>query len=177
MIEKSDRSNALNVAVRRARRTGDVAFLVAALPDEIEGPLAAKYLGDLGDPSVGPDLLPLLYSKNPLARAHAATSVAQLKVARAVPRLTELAEQDEVPWVRSWATRSLALLAGPQSSTVLLGRLNDRDWRVRQEAVRGLQDFGDESVVAALRLGKRRERWYLRRAYTKAIRQVQQRQA
>jgi HEAT repeat protein len=176
VADETDKPRALNAAVRRARRTGDTAFLVATLPDEIEGPLAAKYLGDMGDTSVGPALLPLLDSANPHARAPAARSLGQLNVAAAVPRLTELAEHDEVPWVRSWATQSLALISGSQSSAVLIGRLDDRDWRVRAVAVRGLHNFGDEQAVSELQSAKRRERWYRRRVYAKAIRQILRRQ-
>jgi HEAT repeat protein len=161
--------------VRRARRHGDVEFLVEALNDDIEGYIAAEYLAEIGAVSAIPAIIPLLEAADPYQRASAAMALGKLNGVVACERIMELAEQDDVPWVRSCAITGLGALSC-DNGPLLVRALEDADCRVRGAAVNALMDVGQPDAIPTLRAGRKRERWfYSRRAYSKAIRRIKRR--
>ena len=70
----------------------------------------AKYLGDVGDPSVTPDLIEVLaYDEDERARWEAAWSLGRLGDEQAIPFLIEalLDGSDDVRWFSSWSLRAM----------------------------------------------------------------------
>jgi HEAT repeat protein len=162
----------LYVRVQVAWRERDVDTLVSALGDEVEASLAVSYLGRMGAVSAVPAILPLLSADDPHQRAGAATALGQLDASVACPRLAELARSDEVPWVRSCATEAVGRLSCGDAGTLLLDALADPDIRVRRIAVVSLMDKGHHEAIPQLRTARRREHWYSKRIYSKAIRRL-----
>jgi HEAT repeat protein len=157
--------------VRRARKEGDAETLMAALDDEIEAKLAAKYLADIGATVAIPALTALLEAADPHLRAAAALSLGRLGAETACPRLMTMAEQDGVPWVRSCATTALGDLPC-DSGDLFVRALDDSDIRVRRVAVIALMETGTPEAIPVLRVARRRERWRSRLIYGKAIRRL-----
>ena len=160
--------------VRRARREGDVETLVAALQDETEASMAADFLGEMGASSAIPALIPLMEAANPYQRASAVLSLEKLNAVNTCPWIMQIAEQDDVPWVRACATQALSGL--PCDAQELLVRaLDDSDIRVRRVAVEALMKAGKSNAVSALVAARKREHWFSRRIYSKAIRRLKRR--
>lgn len=70
----------------------------------------AKYLGDVGDPSVTPDLIEvLIYDDDERARWEAAWSLGRLGDEQAIPSLIEALQDssDDVRWFSSWSLRTI----------------------------------------------------------------------
>ena len=70
----------------------------------------AKYLGDVGDPSVTPNLIEVLtYDDDERARWEAAWSLGRLGDEQAIPSLIEALQDssDDVRWFSSWSLRAL----------------------------------------------------------------------
>lgn len=160
--------------VRRARRERDVETLVAALQDETEASLAADYLGQIGATSAIPALIPLLEASDPHQRASAALALGKLNASAACPRIREIAEQDETPWVRSCAISALGSLSC-DTADLLVRALEDADLRVRGAAVTVLGESGQPDAIPALLAARRRDHWFAYRSYNKAIRQIKRR--
>lgn len=158
--------------VRRARRVGDVATLIEALDYEVVSPMAAQFLGRVGDPAAIPALLPLLLSANPDRRAGAAIALGQLDAGGAAADLRLLALEDPVGWVRSSAAEALRRLSEYDATQVAFQGLRDAHWGVRRVAVMTLMDSGRPDAIDPLREAMRREPWYARGIYRKAIRRV-----
>jgi HEAT repeat protein len=157
--------------LRRARREGDVETLIALLDDEIEGSLAATYLGDLGAVAAIPALAALMEATDPHKRASAVLALGKLDASDACPRIAKIAEQDEVPWVRACATQALGALPC-DSGGLFIRALADSDIRVRRVAVVALMDTGRPAAIPELRAARKREHWYSRGIYRKAIRRL-----
>jgi HEAT repeat protein len=160
--------------VRRARRDGDIETLVAALQDKTEASMAADFLGDIGAVSAIPALVPLLESTDSHQRAAAALSLGKLKASDACPRIMEIAEQDEVPWVRCCATLALGDLPC-DSGELLLRVLGDADIRVRRAAATVLMASGQVDAISALNAARKLEHWFSRGIYRKATRRIERR--
>jgi HEAT repeat protein len=160
--------------VLRARRDCDVETLIAALEDETDASLAADYLGEIGAVSAIPALVPLLEATDPHQRASAVVALGALKASTAGPRIMEIAEQDEVPWVRACAIGALEDLSC-DSARLLLRALNDADIRVRRTAVVVLMNAGQPDAISALRAARKAEHRFSRRIYSKAIRRLERR--
>ncbi len=70
----------------------------------------AKYLGDVGDPSVTPDLIDVLaFDDDERARWEAAWSLGRLGDEQAIPSLIDALEDssDDVRWFSSWSLRTI----------------------------------------------------------------------
>jgi HEAT repeat protein len=157
-----------HLRILRARRDGDVDTLIAALEDEIDASLAATFLGKIGAVSAIPTLAPLLEAANPHHRASAVGALAMLDDASACPRIMEIAERDEVPWVRACATAAVGELSC-DGGQVLQRALGDPDVRVRRTAVVVLMNTGQSDAIPALRVARKAEHWFSRGIYRKAI--------
>lgn len=163
-----------DLRIPRARLDGDVETLIAALDDEIDASLAASFLGKIGAVSAIPALLPLLEAANPQHRASAARALATLNASTACPRIVEIAEQDDVPWVRACATEAVGDLSC-DSGQLLFRALEDPDIRVRRTAVIVLMNAGQVEAISALRAARKAEHWFSRGIYHKAIRRLKRR--
>jgi HEAT repeat protein len=86
----------------------------------------------------------------------------------------DIAETDEVPWVRAWATQAVGRLAC-DGEQLLVRALKDSDIRVRRVAVEALTNIGRPGVIPDLRIARKREHWFSRRIYSKAIRRIKRR--
>jgi HEAT repeat protein len=160
--------------LRRARSEGDVETLQAALNDEIEAHLAAQYLAEIGAVSAVPALIPLLAAADPHQRAAGALALGDLNGLVACQRIMEIAQQDEVAWVRSCAIEAAGRLScdgGP----LFIRALGDADFRVRGAAAEVLIDVGRLDALPALRIASKRVPWLSRGVYRKAIRQIKRR--
>lgn len=162
----------LHEKIRRAHKTGDVASLLEGLRDERLAPLAAQRLGELQASEAIPDLMEVLESSDPQARAAAAKSLGQIAAPAAWARLSQIATNDPVPWVRSWALFAVGQAGGPDVSVYAERALLDTDWRVRLMAAEICGETGNRDVLPALLEAMRHDRWYRRRRYSKAIRQL-----
>ena len=70
----------------------------------------AKYLGDVGDPSVTPDLIDVLtYDEDERARWEAAWSLGRIGDEQAIPSLIDALRDssDDVRWFSSWSLRNI----------------------------------------------------------------------
>jgi HEAT repeat protein len=161
----------LSRRVRRARKERDADTLIAALDDEIEATVAARYLGEIGAIAAIPALTALLDAANPQHRAQAALALGTLKGEAACARIMRMAEQDDVPWVRACATEAVGHLRC-DGGELLLRALDDSDIRVRRIAVVALMESGHADAIPVLRAARRREHWYSRMLYGKAIRRL-----
>jgi len=160
------------VRVQQAKRDGDVETLVEALQDDVEGHLAARYLGDLRAVAAIPALMPLLNSGDPHQRASSARALGLMDASISCSRLSEVARTDAVPWVRACATEAVGRLSDHGRVDLLVEALDDKDIRVRRVAVVGLMNAGRPESIPALREARKREHVYSRRIYSKAIRRL-----
>jgi HEAT repeat protein len=160
--------------VIEARRNGDVDTLIEALQDETQASIATDILGDLGVVSAISAIVPLLDATNPQQRAAAVRALAKLEASIACPRIMEIATTDEVPWVRAWATQAVGRLPC-ESEQLLVRALEDSDIRVRRVAVEELTVTGTQNVIPALESARKREHWFARRLYLKAVRRIRRR--
>jgi HEAT repeat protein len=160
--------------VIEARRSGDVETLVAALQDETEASIAADSLGDLGAISAIPAILPLLDATNPNQRASAVIALGKLDASVACERVMEIAQDDEVAWVRAWAIEALARMSC-DSESLLVHALQDPDIRVRRVTAEALMKAGKTDAIPALQAARKREYWFSRGTYRKAIRRIKRR--
>jgi HEAT repeat protein len=161
-----------------ARNSRDGDFLIRSLRDPDNRHLAALFLGELGRSDATPEITRLLDAANPLARANAARALGLLKAYDAVGRLTEIARDDPVPFVRGWATGALGRIGADASIPILLELLNDPEWRVRVQSAWALGLVGNDGAIEALKRARRRENPLhplRRRAYRLALRSIKER--
>lgn len=169
-------SHLLNARIRAARTAKDTATLIAALSDEREGYLAARYLGDVGDQSAIPALLSRLEAPAASMRASVAGALGQLDATDAVPRLAGMARRDPDAYVRRMAMESAALLGGSEIQSALEEGLADASLSVRRAAAIALGRVAEEPRAAALlRKASRRDWLPGRRLYRDAIAAVRAR--
>lgn len=160
--------------ILRARIDGDVETLIAALDDEIDASLAASFLGKLGAVSAVPALVSLLEATDPQQRTSAVVALGTLGASTACPRIMELAEQDEVPDVRSCATQAVGRLKCG-SEQFFVRALHDDDRWVRSAAAEALMHAGGPDAIPALQAAGKRVNWFFRGIYRKAIRRIRRR--
>jgi len=109
-----------------------------------------------------------------------AESLGKLKAAEAADRLLELAKDDPVPSVRSWAIYAIGQLAvggelrGRDIVPLLISLLKDREWKVRNGASGALSLIADPRALQPLREARKSERGFKNRyltriAYRRAI--------
>jgi hypothetical protein len=156
---------------------GDIDYLVTALKDPEHRFRAARYLGDFADdPEVRsralPPLLRLLDAADPHVRTQASVTLGRLGALEVAPRLRELALDDPVPWVRSWAIGALRELGDEGARSVVIRSLADDDWRVRRSAIHALGALGGPESIEALKKAQRSDRWFRRRYYRRALRRL-----
>jgi HEAT repeat protein len=142
--------------ILEARDRGDESYLIAALVDPDWRGLAAKSLGELRTAKAVDPLLRLLAASDPHVRASAATALGKIGSTDALPRLRELALNDEEPFVRSWAIGALGELRDPADVELVLPMLLDRSLRVRASAALALGRLGDPRAVEPLKAGRPR---------------------
>jgi HEAT repeat protein len=157
--------------ILRARVDGDVETLIAALEDEIDASLAASFLGKLGAVSAIPALVSLLEATDPQQRTSAVVALGTLNALTACPRIMKLAEQDEVPEVRSCATQAVGRLTCG-SEQFFVRALDDDDRWVRAAAAEALVHAGGPDAIPALQAAGQRVNWFFRGIYRKAIRRI-----
>lgn len=82
---------------------------------------AADALHDMGDPSVGPDLLPLLLDTDYLVRRSAARALGRLAHPGSVDALAAVMHRDKEQIVRWQAARALEAIGSPEALAALAG--------------------------------------------------------
>ncbi len=165
----------LHRQVRAAREAGDVRSLMAAL-ESVEGHRAADYLGELNAAEAAPKLTGLLESADPHLRAACARALGKLGEGSAASALSDVAAMDAVPWVRSWALAAVADVQPFSSSREVFWRaLGDPDIRVRLAAVDALGRLGNQTDEPTLRDAMKREHWWSRSRYRKALAAIRRR--
>lgn len=164
------------VAVYAARHRGDVPYLVNALRDPEQRYLAARYLGEFGDPRAIQPLIPLLRARDPHVRAAAAQSLGDLGAVESTQELVELARNDTVIWVREWALGALAKIPQADPVPVLVDSLRDTEWSIRRLALRLLAQTADVNALNPIQLAEASDRWTRRRHYRRARRSIEKAQ-
>jgi HEAT repeat protein len=107
---------------------------------------AATALGRIGDQSALPYLVQALNDNTSAVRSAAATALGQLGDQRAVPHLVQaLDSKGKSHWWAGWALGRLGAL--PE----LVQALDHKRLRVREGAVRGLSEIGDEGILHLVR--------------------------
>jgi HEAT repeat protein len=142
--------------ILEARDRGDESYLIEALVDPDWRGLAAESLGELGATPAVDSLLRLLGASDPHVRASAATALGKIGSPEALPRLRDMALNDEKPFVRSWAIGALGQLRDPADVELVLPMLLDRSLRVRASAARALGQLGDPRAVEPLKVARPR---------------------
>jgi HEAT repeat protein len=161
--------------VRVAWGKGDSEYLIRALTDPVTRSWAARYLGKLRVVEAIPPLLRLLDASNPHARMAATDALGMLQASEAAGPLAELAEDDPSEAVRCHAVAVLGRIGDERTVPVLVRLLGSSSRWVRMNAAAALGLLADESAVPTVRAAGRRERFYLRGPYRKAIRQMRRR--
>jgi len=167
------------MAVFRARADGDVLALAQALQDPEHADAAARsfrkrpeIVSELERETLVRGLRRLLRARDPHSRASAAGALGELKAGETRTELIEIAQDDEVDFVRSWAVFALGKLGGELSRSVLEAFLDDPSYKVRREAAVALGTQGDACSLTRLEETLRRERWFRRKPLRVAIRQL-----
>ena len=104
---------------------------------------AAFFLGRSPSFIAAPVLRDALYDEMPLVRHAAIRALAMQGDTVAIPRLTRLATEDPIWWVRRAAIVSVVTLSGSACVPMLRAALEDPFWRVRHGAVRALIALGE----------------------------------
>lgn len=68
------------------------------------------------------------------------------KPAKALDRITELAEKSTHPNIRWHAIRTLGFYKDPTSAVIFAKGMNDEDWLIREESIKGLLKINDYSI-------------------------------
>jgi HEAT repeat protein len=109
---------------------------------------AARALGQLGDPSVVPDLLPLSESTDTELRIAVFEALAHLKGVEALPAAQQALVEDKELRVRRWAAVLLKELKDPKTLPALRHALKkDPDPGVRMQAVQALEAMHDREAL------------------------------
>jgi len=130
-----------------------VPVLVKALSHELPEARwrAVSLLGNIGDNSVAPKLLPLMKDEHVPVRAWTAWALGELKYKKAFDALVQAAEAPE-PRVRSAALAALGEMDNPKAVPVLLEGLRDVLQEVRWSAIYSLGRYPCPASVSALQL-------------------------
>lgn len=173
---RSRADHSRHLELRKARRAGDVAALIAGLEDPVEAPFAAKFLADLGARDAAPAIARLLASQDAYKRGAALEALGRLEHAGAAREVLRLAHSDPVPSVRAWAASTAARVAPLEEARSALRRiLEDENWQPRRVAAQALGRCGSADDIAAIRAAMRREAWLRRGTYRAAIRAIRSR--
>jgi HEAT repeat protein len=98
-----------------------------------------------------------------------------LRASEATHKLAAMAEWDANEAARSHAVQALGEVADADTIPLLVRLLGSSSRWVRMNAAWALGQFADSSVVPAIRAASKRERFWLRGAFRKAIRQTSKR--
>lgn len=159
----------------QARERGDTEYLIRALLDPEQRSMAASYLAKTGSTDAIPPLVRLLNAYDPQARAAAARALGKLGVSDAVPELMRLAEHDSDLAVRTHSIRALEEIGATASTPLLIQLLDDPNWLVRDGAIRALGTVADARAIAPLTSAAAKRPFFRRRAYRRAIDDIQAR--
>jgi HEAT repeat protein len=137
-------------AVKALSQIGSAAVphVIQALDDErwAVRERAVSALGRIGDPSALPHLVQALNDEKNAVRTAAASALGQLGDKRAVPHLVQaLGSKGKSHW---WAGQALGRLGALPE---LVQALDDKRSRVREGAVRGLSEMGEEGIPHLVR--------------------------
>jgi HEAT repeat protein len=162
--------------LRRARRHGDIAALVAALEDPVWAATASRFLGQTEAKEAAPAIAQLLQSSEPYIRTAAVAALGELGMRDDAGGVERLARSDSNQAVRSFALVALAQILGPEARGVIGSALeNDPDWRTQRAATVALGLVGTREDLETLDDAAAREPWLKRRRYRQARRQIRRR--
>lgn len=169
--------NELDVDERRTRlyaayRSGDVSTLIEGLRDPDLRAFAARRLAEIGDPSAISALIPLLAAAEPASRIEAVRALAALGANEQLPRIVQIAEADPNELVRRWALASLGNFHDTSVLPLLSEALQAEAREVRQAAAVGLGHLGAHEALPQLRLAMRREFFWHRGPFRRAIAEI-----
>lgn len=140
--------------------------LIASLNDEDPNirKMAAKTLGNIGDPCAVDSLIISLKDENWDVRGDACYALGKIKNIRAVEPLVDVLK-DEKPTVRAGAVWALGEIKDKRVLELLIVALKDKDKWVRSKTVEALGKIKDPRVVEYLLVGLNDEdsdvRWYV----------------
>lgn len=166
----------LHLALRAARRKGDVETLLSGLKNSTEAPFAARFLAEIGSRDSAAAIAPLLSAESAHTRAAAVDALGTLQHVEALPQILHLAETDPAASVRAMAaiaackTADIALVR-----PMLLVLLHDTNWQPRRVAAQLLGRWGSNGDVPSIRTAQESESWWRRGAYRDAIRKIRRR--
>ena len=102
-------------------------------------------------------------------------ALARLGAREILPRIVEMARDDPVWSVRSWAVHAIGRLGTTEQVPVLLGMLADPSPGVRLSVAVALVRIGDERAIAPLEIAAQEESWLGRRRLRKQVRYLRKR--
>lgn len=153
--------------------------IVSALADQLDrardeagGKHIIELLGQLGEKTVGPELLAALQSKRPANRRAAAVALGKLSLPEAVPALARAATEDKNSAVRRAAVVAAGKLENPLALPALLSALEDRDMGVRQSACVALGKLGAVEALPGLEQALHDARPSVQTSAARAIAQI-----
>jgi hypothetical protein len=158
--------------VYEAIRNRDVEALITALNDPENRAWAAQYLGKFGDPAAIRPLIRLLSAKDFQTRAAAATALGQLGATEAIPALLESVDLGPEDVMRAWAIDALGKIGSHEAVPNLIGVLGSPHEGLRRTAAAALGAIGDKRAIPALEGSARKESFFTRRLFRRAIRQI-----
>jgi HEAT repeat protein len=158
-----------------AAAKGDTQYLIDALRDPMGRTWAAHYLGRRGVVEAVPALCRLLSAADPAARSAGALALGRLRAVEAFPDLMSLAEADPALGPRSHAIGAIGQIGDARAVPLLVRLLGSDEWRVRATAAWALGLCADQTAIPTIRAAARRERFFLRGVYRKAIRKIRSR--
>lgn len=175
LLERDEPGHLLLFKLRRARKEGNVKFLLQALDDPIEGWTAADYLADLGATEAIDRLGAMLAADEPEHRAAAARALGRLRASSYAGTLRAVATEDPSAMVRAHALHAIGDMQVDTPERLYEQALQDRDWRVRGVAIKHLGEVGGVSDISKLKEARCRDGWINRGAYQRAIRTIRSR--
>jgi HEAT repeat protein len=95
-------------------------------------------------------------------------TLAALRIDEAIPKLTELSSEGSF-LVRCWAIFALGVIGGSSAVEHLIRLLDDTHPRARRLAAKALGNAGDAVATEPIRRAMRKDAWYRRNTYRKAI--------
>jgi HEAT repeat protein len=172
----SDDSSSEYLRLRRARKHGDIAALVAALEDPVWAATASRFLGQIQAKEAAPAIAQLLESSQPHIRIAAVEALGELGIRDDAGSVERLARSDSHQAVRAYALVALAQILGPEARGVIGSALEkDPDWRTRRAAAVALGLVGTREDWETLNEAAKGEPWLKRRRYRQARRQIRRR--
>ncbi len=107
---------------------------------------AVQKLSKFNDPESIDTLIAATEDSHSAVVIEALRALRRHKPAKAFDRISELAEKSSHPNIRWHAIRTLGFYKDPTSAVIFAKGMNDEDWLIREESIKGLLKIDDYSI-------------------------------